>query len=448
MFKKSLLAASIILTTAGASAAVLDNASSSGNTSVYGVEYIANEATGVVVPTVNVTLGAQYSVGDIVSITLSGADIDLTNSVPAGNFTAATTETLVLGLLSTSASTATFRVTAASGDHSAATNVVAFSGFKATAASLVDGGTTSFTYAAETSTGIDIDSASTNTYKILKGVEEYVAKHAASTDKFDATVSTGSLRTNFGTGVYADTTLVSFPGYTLLAGEADYASHVATAVTTSKVTVMGDFSFLDTNGDGKIDATDAITNPIVKTGAAASVAWATDLQSVVITGPAAFTDAGVIVTAANAAGDTTIIDQTFTSSTELTYPAKTGTGKKTTALTSGEWDLDGSSAKTNFMPFGAEYAQSITVTNSGSVEGAITVDLFFNGTKYTKTLTATSSAKSVTNISLEVAAFAAESGVDGNAQVTITTNAPSIKVEAVYYHKSSADRVLVPTSNT
>ena len=96
------------------------------------------------------------------------------------------------------------------------------------------------------------------------------------------------------------------------------------------------------------------------------------------------------------------------------------------------------------MPFGTEYAQSITVANKGTVEGAITVTLVANGNTYTKTLSAVAAAKSVTNISLEVAAFAAESGVTGNAYVNVVANAPAgnIAVKGVYYHKASADRVL------
>jgi len=450
MFKKSILAASIILAATSASAAVLDNTANTGDTEVYGLEFVANEATGIVVPSVTATLGAQYSVGDIIKVSLNGADLDATNSAPVATFAAGGSgATMTLGLLSKTTTEATFRVTVATGDHSSGGGgTVAFTGLKMSTASAVAASTTSFVFAAETSTGIAIDVAATNTYKILKGVNQYTAKFAASTDKFDATISTGSLRTNFGTGVYADTVNVSFPGYTVVAGENAYTGHMGSTPTASKVTVKGDFSFLDTTGDGKVTSADAIPTPLATAGAASAVAFATDLQSVVVTGPTAFTNAGVAVTAGNADGETTIIDQMFTTETELSFLAKTGgTVKKTTTLTSGEWDLDGSSGKVNFLPFGSEYAQSITVTNTGTVEGAISVDLFFNGTKYSTTLNAVSSAKSVTNISLEVAEFAAANGVDGNAQVAITTNAPSIKVEAVYYHKSSADRVLVPTLN-
>jgi len=445
MFKKSLLAASIILTATSASAAVLDNTANTGKTEVYGLEYVANEATGIVVPSVTATLGAQYSVGDIIKVSLNGADIDATNSTPAAAFTAGGSgATMTLGLLSKTATEATFRVTVATGDHSSGGGgTVAFTGLKMTTASAVAASSTSFVFSAETSTGIAIDVATTNSYKLLKGVNQYTAKFAASTDKFNATISTGALRTNFGTGVYADAVTVAFPAVVLAASENAYALHMGAAPSASKVTVNGDFSFLDTTGDGKVTSADAIPTPLATAGGASAVAFATGLQSVVVTGPTAFSNAGVTVTAGNSKGETTILDQSFTTDTELSFTAKTGgTVKKTTSLASGSWGLDGSTAKIAFLPFGADYAQSITVTNTGSVSGAITVDLFANGMKYSKTLTAVSAAKSVTNIGAEVAAFAAESGITGDAQITVLTNAPSIVVKGLYYHKPSQDRVL------
>ena len=63
---------------------------------------------------------------------------------------------------------------------------------------------------------------------------------------------------------------------------------------------------------------------------------------------------------------------------------------------------------------------------------------------YSKELAQAATANSVTDISAEVAAFAAESGVKGNAHVNVVVNAPSgnIGVKGVYYHKASQDRVL------
>ncbi|URQ89962.1 hypothetical protein [Pseudoalteromonas sp. SCSIO 43101] len=111
------------------------------------------------------------------------------------------------------------------------------------------------------------------------------------------------------------------------------------------------------------------------------------------------------------------------------------------ATSVGAWTLDGSTGDVKFLPFGPQYAQSVTVTNSGNVVGDITAEIFFNGQKYTKVLTAKAAANSVTNISAEIAALAAENSVVGDARVRITINAPSSNVNAVYYHKADGDRV-------
>lgn len=107
----------------------------------------------------------------------------------------------------------------------------------------------------------------------------------------------------------------------------------------------------------------------------------------------------------------------------------------------GAWSLDGSSGDIKFLPFAPVYAQSVTVTNSGTVVGEISVDIFFNGEKFSKTLDAEAAANSVTDISSEVRKFAEDSGVDGNARVRVTVNAPNCNVDAIYYHKADADRV-------
>jgi hypothetical protein len=96
-----------------------------------------------------------------------------------------------------------------------------------------------------------------------------------------------------------------------------------------------------------------------------------------------------------------------------------------------------------FMPFDSQYAQSINVSNTGSVAGAITVDITAGGTTYTKTLTATATPKATTNISQEVKSFATASGVTGNAHIKVVVNSPSndIEVTGVYYAKADGDRV-------
>lgn len=451
MFKKTLVA--LALSTAAISANAAITTSSSGDVELFGKEFVANESTGIAFSQVNVDLNAQYSVGDIVTLTLSGASFDTTNSVPVATYSTTLTSnpSMTLGLLSVEANRVTFRVTAAQGDHgdnaTGTTSQIAFTGLKLTTASAVAStGPISATYAAETSTGFTIDAATTNTASIMKGVNQYNAKV---TTAADATISVGSLRTNFGgsPAVYSDDVVVTFADYTPATGERFVTALRGSAPTATKVTLNGDFSFLDTDGNGKITAADDIplATAFVASGTATSITPAADLQSISFVGPTGFGASGLTITAGNAAGDVVIKDQKFTVTTEATYAPNSGTAAKATAtLAAGEWDLDGSTDNIELMPFGSEYAQSITVANTGTVEGAITVTLTSGGKKFTKTLDAVAAANSVTNISLEVAAFAAASGITSNAHINVVVNAPagSIGVKGVYYHKKTADRVL------
>jgi hypothetical protein len=217
-------------------------------------------------------------------------------------------------------------------------------------------------------------------------------------------------------------------------GDIDLLNAVAVA-GTADYTLSGDFTFLDADSSGAIDA-----------GMTLSGTNAAGLQSTSFTNvagaaaPQAFTvatDASVVLKT-----------QTFTASAGLDYNTATAGAAvskfSASGFAAGSWSLNGSSDDIAFLPFGNEYAQSITVTNIGSVVGEITVELTAEGTTYTTTLAATAAAKSVTNISTEVANFATASGITGNARISIVVNAPTadIAVKGLYFHKATQDRVL------
>lgn len=197
---------------------------------------------------------------------------------------------------------------------------------------------------------------------------------------------------------------------------------------TYNFTLNGDFSFLDVDGDDKIDEEFTLSGTAAK-----------DLQSTSVV------DANSSSAKFDFATDGSVAlpVQGFTADASVKYTTDSGATQTFEAkgLYAGAWSLNGTSKDITFMPFGNAYAQSITVTNRGNVVGEIEVVLTYNGENYTKALTAVAAAKTVTDISKEVAAFAAESGVVGNANVKVIVNSPSVDVDAVYYSKADADRV-------
>ena len=218
----------------------------------------------------------------------------------------------------------------------------------------------------------------------------------------------------------------------------DAGSDLLTAVPeddTQDYTLKGDFSYLDTDADGIQDGTLDGTN-------------AEDLQSTTFTdvvGALAAQTFNIVNPASNV-----IQTQALTADASFDYnPATPGASVvkfTATDLAAGEWVLNGSEDTIAFLPFGSAYAQSVTVTNLSATTGEITIELTSGGETYTNVLTAQADAKSVTDISSEVAAFAAASGITGNTSIKVIVNAPDsndeIQVKGVYYHKATQDRVL------
>jgi hypothetical protein len=210
-------------------------------------------------------------------------------------------------------------------------------------------------------------------------------------------------------------------------------------------TLNADFNFMDDDADFAVET----GNSVASTG---TTTYGADLLSVKdVTATASAMDgsgahAEVATYTITVDGTRLLTTQAFTVDSVLEYDTALAAKKSVTyaAKAAGSWSLNGSSDDIAFLPFGTDYAQSITVTNTGSVSGEVTIDLTAGGTTYTTTLTGMAVAKTVTNISAEVAAFALASGIDGDARIKVVVNAPSasIKVKGLYYHKPSQDRVL------
>lgn len=288
----------------------------------------------------------------------------------------------------------------------------------------------SYTVTAESAVaGAAIESADA----VITQVVGQFSAAVATADKFSKVVDVEEDREKFTDNNTDDTATVTI---TDAVADMDHLAAVVVA-NTADFTLKGDLSYLDTDGDGTLEAGE---------GTVSAGTVAADLQSSVVTNAAGLTQA---FTLTGAAGEV-IQTQSFTADAAVDYNTATAGATvstfSATGLDAGTWELNGSEDDIAFLPFGSDYAQSITVTNKGSKSGEITVELTFEGETFTKVLDAVASAKSVTNISLEVAAFAAESGINDNAAIKVVVNAPDnddqIVVKGLYFHKPTADRVL------
>ena len=214
-------------------------------------------------------------------------------------------------------------------------------------------------------------------------------------------------------------------------------SDVTAKGLATTVKLNGDFSFLDVDGDGKLEAGEGSI-----TGAGGTLAVAKDLQSATITdnsvGTKAFT-----VTLPAASKKAQVAAQTYTADATVAFTNAAGKAGSisTSGIAVGSWTLDGTTEALQFMPFGSQYANSVTVTNASAIAGDIMVTITGNGKTTTATKVGTAAAKSVTQVGKEIAALAAANGIT-EGYVSVTTNAKDAKIVGIYYAKADGDRVL------
>ncbi|MDN3484896.1 hypothetical protein QL989_05990 [Pseudoalteromonas sp. APC 3224] len=368
-------------------------------------------------------------------VTVAGAKFD-TTSTPTAVSTQGTNPAVFDFVDFSDSNTARFRVS--QNDHAKADDIT-IAGFDLLSGTPSDKQKVTFA-----SKAISVNPLIGN-YDTSKAVEvaQYVNQVKYTVTKLDGVVATGKGRAEFSSGLNDTLTL---------AATNDSTAVDALTLTKEEHVIKGNFSYLAdydlaANGgdaDGVVEAAE-LANALTTTGFGSPVlsvdAGLTTLTIKDATLPAATSTVQFNVVGQTNGGSVITAPQSFTVDSSVADATTTITLATASA---GSWTLDGSTDDIELMPFGSQYAQSITVANRGSVEGAITVTLKAGGMTYSKELAQAATANSVTDISAEVAAFAAESGVKGNAHVNVVVNAPSgnIGVKGVYYHKASQDRVL------
>lgn len=252
MFKKTLLALAIsgfaANAVAGADIATITEA----DAVTISIEGATSKAE-VLGGDISVTTDAEYSVGDVLTFTIAGADVDpataptsinATAGAAAGGYDAA--DTFTLGLLSASSSVLTYRVT----DLDTATGsttidaVFTITGLEYDTASLVTSGSATVAYAAVTSTGFAIDTGANTTADILTAEGQFGLNRTAD-DNFDAIIDVEADRVQFDDGDVIDQVEITITSDGAL-------TYPATAVTFD-IELTGSFAYLDTD-----DTTDGV----------------------------------------------------------------------------------------------------------------------------------------------------------------------------------------------
>jgi hypothetical protein len=482
MFKKTLVAAAVIGLSANAFAAV--DVVTNSDPVAYSAQTLDGITGTFAVPGENfrVTLGAEYAVGDVITFTFSNGALDTstlrttittTDTFNAGGLPQANVggSPVTLGLLSTTATSATYRVTEVQGVLSTvgqSFNIInpaataPADDFALNAAKVKAGNGFAITYAAQTSNGIKIDEGKKSTVQLVYVADQF---SVAAKPLLNGVIDVNADRKKFEGGVTTDDLKITTTNILGVDTDADDVVDLnfTNAVAFNKVvyTVKGDFSWVKDTTAADVDsvivpATATLANTgNTCTGApmsaqSANVKWAVDKVTIECTAAAAHefifdTAQGASVT------DPVIPTSSFTYDAKVHYAA-TKSADYALGLNAGSWTLNGSSVFVPYMVYGTlsgvSFSQVLTVANNSSKAGDIKVDVWAEDGKVLLSNVKVGEAKAnaTTNIAGAVRTALEGAGlVNGKVSMKITTNVPgkAVTVYSAYTDVASRERAIV-----
>jgi len=431
MLKKSLLAISLAAAVGTVNAGTLD----AGGTVTTGTkpQTISTQsgATVVALDPISMTIAStatvrdNYKTLDKIKVTVSGATLSAASnaslSTSGAVYDAATTPVLTYP----DANTILFDVASPANAPAAASSIT----LSGVSLALTAGQSVTMTVEAiSTVAAVVIDSANG---AVLNFADEFAAKAGA--NKANAVISFD--RVTF-SGPIGHSTSADVIDVALTDAPLNHSDVTASGFVTT-VKLNGDFSYLDLDGDGTIGETGE--GSISASGG--TLAVAKDLKSATITSTSVGTKA-FTVTLPTASKKVQVPAQAYTADATVAFTNAAGKAGSvvTSGIAAGSWTLDGTTEALQFMPFGSQYANSVTVTNTSTIAGDIMVTITGNGKTTTATKVGTAAAKSVTQVGKEIAALAAANGIT-EGYVSVTTNA-TVSIVGIYYAKADGDRVL------
>jgi len=452
IFKKTLVAAALSVAAFNASAVSLA-------TTAKLVSLEGNNGQDVVLNNVVATLGAEYTVQDTVSFTLSTGEWD-TTVTPTLTAALGGGDTATIGFVgySDDKKTVTFRITA---QTDGGVNGVIYTGGTFTlagaevkgAVATASTGDVKVTYAAKNSTNtINIDNTGTTSVTGLTIVREFTA--VTYSTKADAVIDVNDARKTFTGAATTDTMVIDLGRGTVDTEAATYTGLTATLVAAQ------DWKFLDKDQDGTVETAELNGTDAGVTAAGATIASRTlssDNKTITIefTPTTADTVADVTLTL-KVPGNQTITNQAYTST--VTYKYNTGDSTpvaKTAAssnLDAGQWTLNGANIQVPYIVFGTvggkDYNTILQLNNASSASGDIFVDVWKeDGTVVLNNKkVGTAAANSTTNLGGAIATeLAAVSASNGKYSVRLVSNTPATKtsVYSAFVDKATTERIIV-----
>lgn len=428
-------------------------------------------------PNTVVTLGADYSVNDNITVRVAGATLGGATNANLGNVNAIICEQagvlpdanpandpILVSFITRTGNDILLRVTQknvinTTGDVCYIGNPFVVEPIQATQASLSTLTTVTMNWLATTAiTNIPFDPA--NTLTIASVIDQFVTTPFQVLNGI-VDVNDPSLRRSFTTsdfGIWG--TDDAFIVDTLDRAAAITAGPVAT-LNTVFATLIGDVSFIDNDNDG-CETTDLTSgagrvNPFENGGGAGVAGVATNCGQVTWT----YTPGGAGENVRHwliPGNDRTVAGarvltapQQFTATVRYTYSLGAATASRTDGpVSAGEWRLNGFSAFVPYMPYGPTISQIIYLTNKSGQSGTITVDAYNQAGTACNFSAGTMQAGRVTVLSGLI-----KTGLEGcyganfddRVSMTVVANIPAGRAELVTAYNVNGNRVQVANSS-
>lgn len=419
MFKKSLLAASIAAFSTGAFAVnVTSTALEHSKEGVMSATTIPGAAA-------TVTLKAEYKVDDLITFTFS-QDIENTfaTTVNVTLVGAGAGDEMVLGKLSQDDNSVTYRVTNLQLGNGATSTVDATFDIPAASFAGADiraAGSASVTYSATLSNGTTPLDQASGTDKATATVVSLDDQFSTKVDAgFDGVVDVEDDRLSFEGGVSADAITVSLTN--------DAPADIGASLTGVTYTIMGSFSFLDTDAD--TDGIQLGTNTVT---ASAGTVDSVAADKIVVS----HTAAGAVTVTVDNVAEGEIATQDFTVDAEVAYSDNDATDQTMdfTGAKGGEWTINGSEVTFPYAPIGfSTVVTNFEIANSGAQTGDILLTAFDSaGNKYSGTASVSAEAGKLTKLSPQEVMTTLGLSVPTKLSLTITTTAPAGDIKITGY---------------
>lgn len=474
MFKKTLIAATVAGVagySAGAFAAAdLVNATDQGNTTTANVisfEGAASDTT-IAGPSIFVQLGAEYSTGDIITITFSGATLDTTASAPTATYADDTADTgggdtdaATLGMINIDANSVVFRVTAltdgAADGISTTGGELTIGGLVFTPDSVLASATNTVTATYKATIAGDpntkIDTSGSNLSVTILDVDAQFTLSAPGTP-FDGVIDVATSRKEF---VGGTSDVLAGLAITNVAAPAAGPTPALLSGEDTVFTIAGDFSFLndaavDTDEDGVVTTAEATAFAVaVAGGGFALTDVGTDFKSLEITtteGDETPDSASVTIESDDGGGDgvLTLAKTGFSVSGVVGYTdnGATTSTKSLSSVSAGEFDINGLIAHVPLFVNDDNHATVVTVANYTANTPDIELVIYDATDSIEVGVVGQANPNGLTVISDWVKTAATNAGVSVYAfDVIVNEESDNVDVSAQYVRKSSGSRAVI-----